>query len=149
MPAAAAGLTIFLQAAVARFLLQADEARVYFLGHPLRWACSFYERYGLPCPTCGLTRSVILTLHGQLDRAWKIAPGGPALTLGVLFVAAGLLVLAGAAFWSANRTGDGRWLEQRIKMGLQTGALGWAGVSTVVWLTAWASQFSAAIRAMH
>lgn len=149
MPPAVAGLAILLQAAMARITLQADEARVYVLGHPLNWACSFHERFGLPCPTCGLTRSVILTLHGQLARAWHIAPGGPALTLGVLFVAVGVVLLAGVESWSANRPADGRWLEQRFKLGLQTGALTWASVSTVVWLTGWAAQFSAALRAVH
>jgi hypothetical protein len=149
MPPAVAGFAILLQAALARVLLQADEARVYLLGHPLNWACSFHEHFGLPCPTCGLTRSVILTLHGQLQRAWRMAPGGPALTLGILFVAAGVLLLAGVELWSYSRSTNARWLEHRIKMGLQAGALGYAGVSTVVWLTGWAAQFSAALRAVH
>jgi hypothetical protein len=150
IPPAAAGLAILLDAAMARILLQADEARVYFLGHPLNWACSFHARFGLPCPTCGLTRSVILTLHGQVARAWRMAPGGPALTLGVLFAAAGVLILAGVQFWTANRPANrSRWLEQRFKMGLKAGTLAWASVSIVVWLAGWATQFSAALRAVH
>jgi len=150
MAPAAAGLAILLQAAVARIFLQADEARVYFLGHPLNWACSFHARFGLPCPTCGLTRSVILTLHGQVERAWHLAPGGPALALGVLFVAAGVLLLAGVEFGMANRSAQSSsWLEHKIKTGLQTSTLAWASISIVVWLTGWATQFSAALRAVH
>jgi Protein of unknown function (DUF2752) len=150
MPPAVAGLAILLQAAVARIMLQADESRVYFLGHPLNWACSFYERFGLPCPTCGMTRSVVLALHGQWERAWRLAPGGPAFTLGVLFVAAGVLILAAAQFWLANRSVDRTiWLEHKIKLGLRSGALAWAAVSIVVWLTGWAGQFSFALRAVH
>lgn len=150
MAPGAAGLAILLQAALARIVLRADETRVYFLEHPLNWVCALRERFGLPCPTCGLTRSVILTLHGQLGRAWHIAPGGPALTLGVLFVAGGILVLAAVELSAANRQDDGRRrLEEKIKIGLQSGALAWAGVSTVVWLAGWAAQFSAALRAMH
>lgn len=150
IPPAAAGLAILLQAIMARIILQADEGHVYVLGHALNWACSFHERFGLPCPTCGLTRSVVLTLHGQVERAWRIAPGGPALTLGVLFVAAGVLTLAAVQFWLSSRPVDGnRWLEQKIKMGLQSGALAWASVSIVVWLTGWAGQFSAALRAVQ
>jgi hypothetical protein len=145
MAPAAAGLAILLEAGLARVVFQADEARVYALGRPLNWACSFRERFGLPCPTCGLTRSMILTLHGQLERAWRIAPGGPALALGVLFAAAGLLILAAAELWTANRSG----LDQRMKLGLQTGTLAWASVSIVVWLAGWAAQFSAALRAVH
>ena len=150
MPPTAAGLAILLEAALARIILQADEARVYVLGHPLNWACSFHERFGLPCPTCGLTRSVILTLHGQLERAWRIAPGGPALALGVLFVATGLLIPAAVEFCTANRDANGRrWLEHRIKLGLQTSTLAWASAAIVVWLTGWAEQFSSALRAVH
>jgi len=149
MPPAAAGLAILLHALMARIVLQADEARVYVLGHPLNWVCSFHERFGLPCPTCGMTRSVVLTLHGEVERAWRIAPGGPAFTLGVLFVAAGVLVLAAAQFWTANRPGNTNWLERRIKMGLQNSTLAWASVSIVVWLTGWAGQFSAALRTVH
>jgi hypothetical protein len=149
MPPAAAGLAILLQAMMARIILQADEARVYVFGHPLNWVCSFHERFGLPCPTCGLTRSVVLTLHGQVERAWRIAPGGPALTLGVLFVAAGVLMLAAVQLWTAGRPGNTNWLERRIKMGLQNSTLAWASVSIVVWLIGWAGQFSAALRAVH
>jgi hypothetical protein len=140
VPPAAAGLAILVQALVARMVLQADEVRVYFLGQPLNWACSFHERFGLPCPTCGLTRSVVLTLHGQVERAWRIAPGGPAFALGVLFTAAGLLLLAAA---------QSQPLERKIKLGLQNGALAWAGVSLVIWLAGWAGQFSSALRAVH
>jgi hypothetical protein len=149
MPPAAAGLAILLQALVARIILQADEARVYVLGHPFNWVCSFHERFGLPCPTCGMTRSVVLTLHGQVERAWRMAPGGAALTLGVLFVAAGVLVLAAVQLWTASRPGNTSWLEHRIRMGLQNSTLAWASVSIVVWLTGWAGQFSAALRAVH
>ncbi|HUI79224.1 MAG TPA: DUF2752 domain-containing protein [Bryobacteraceae bacterium] len=146
---AAAGLAILLQAAIARMILAADETRVYFLGHPLNWECSLRAHYGLPCPTCGLTRSVILTLHGHLARAWHLAPGGPALTLGVLLAAAGVLILAAAQFLSANRTHGNRWLEQRIKLTLQSGTIVWASVSIVIWLAGWAGQFSSALQAVH
>jgi hypothetical protein len=70
--------------------------------------------------------------------------------MGVLFVAISLSILAAAEFWPANRPADGsRWLERKIKMGLQSGTLAWAGVSIVVWLTGWATQFSTALRAVH
>ena len=149
MAPAVAGLAILVQAVLARVLLQADETRVYVLGHALDWVCALRARFGLPCPTCGLTRSVILTLHGQVSRAWHVAPGGPPLTLGVLLVALGILALAAVELSSNRAAGDGNWLEKRMKTGLQTGALAWAGISTVVWLAGWVSQFSAALQAMH
>ena len=149
IPPAVAGLTILFQAVLARIVLLADETRVYALGHPLQWACSFHQRFGLPCPTCGLTRSLVLTLHGQLARAWRVAPGGPALTLGVLFVAVGLLILAAVEFRSAERPFDKRRTERTIRKGLEGGTLAWAGISTMVWLAGWVIQFSFALRAMH
>ena len=147
--AAVAGLAILLDAAMARFLLAADEAQVYVLGHPLHWVCGFYARFGLPCPTCGLTRSVILSLHGEIARAWRVAPGGPAFTLGVLVAAVGLLMLAAAELWSTQKRAENWRLEPGIKRALATGTIAWACVSIAIWLAGWAGQFSTALRAVH
>lgn len=38
--------------------------------------CSFYNLTGIPCPGCGLTRSVSATLHGQLPLALYFNPFG-------------------------------------------------------------------------
>ena len=32
---------------------------------------------GIPCPTCGLGRSLICTMTGQFSLAWKLHPLGP------------------------------------------------------------------------
>lgn len=146
--AAAAGLVILFDAAVARVIFQADETRVYLLGHPLNWECSFHAHTGLPCPTCGLTRSVILTLHGHLERAWHVAPGGPALALALLLAAAGMLIVATLQLGSPKEWGN-RWPEQKITIGLQSGTIACASISIAIWLAGWVDQFSHALRAGH
>src|SRR2546430_2601175 len=82
--AGAAGLVIWLDAVIAALVLRADESRVYVLGHPIAWVCALRSQYHLPCPTCGLTRSLVLSLHGELGRAWNIAPAGPVALFGLL-----------------------------------------------------------------
>ena len=56
--------------------------------------CLFHRLWGLPCPTCGLTRSWSAVLHGQPGAAFRFHLFGPAL----LAAAAGgwLRGLAGA-----------------------------------------------------
>ena len=86
-----------------------------------------------------------------METVWSrrpIAPGGPALTLAVLLAAAGLFLLGAVQFTGNNRTPRLRW-EQKIKLGLQTGTIAWAGISIAVWLIGWAEQFSLALRAVH
>jgi hypothetical protein len=52
------------------------------MGVPL---CMFKRLFSLPCPGCGLTRSVSSVLHGDLLRSWSYHP------LGIFFVGIGLL----------------------------------------------------------
>ncbi|MBT4692037.1 MAG: DUF2752 domain-containing protein [Planctomycetaceae bacterium] len=52
------------------------------MGMPL---CMFKRLFSLPCPGCGLTRSVSSILHGDFLKSWSYHP------LGVFFVATALL----------------------------------------------------------
>jgi len=70
-PAFWIGCVTLADLAAGRTLLQADESRVYLLGRALNWQCGFHAATGLPCPTCGLTRSVVMSLHGEFARAWN------------------------------------------------------------------------------
>jgi uncharacterized protein DUF2752 len=139
--AAATGLAIVLEALIARLLLRADEARVYVLGHPVGWVCGLRSRLGLPCPTCGMTRSLVLSLHGEISRAWHMVPGGPVILFGLLGFAAALLVLGRMQWQGAKRgaAGAGTWLRHS--------ALIYAAVAMLVWIGGWAAAFSAALRA--
>lgn len=48
-------------------------ALVSLLGHGL---CPSRELLGLPCPGCGLTRSVLMILQGRFAESWQLQPFG-------------------------------------------------------------------------
>src|SRR5580658_8127829 len=93
-PALVIGFVSLADALAARWLLRADEERVFVLGRPIEWVCALRSRFGLPCPTCGLTRSVVMSLHGEFARAWRMAPGGPVAVIGLVAFAMAMLALA-------------------------------------------------------
>jgi hypothetical protein len=41
--------------------------------------CLVQALCGIPCPGCGVTRSVLALIGGDLGRAWALNPGGPVL----------------------------------------------------------------------
>jgi glucan phosphoethanolaminetransferase (alkaline phosphatase superfamily) len=59
----------------------------------VHWGCWFQQRFGIPCPTCGMTRSVLLTLHGQFNEAVRLNPAGLMLVVGVVLLGLALLFL--------------------------------------------------------
>jgi len=38
--------------------------------------CGFKQKYGLPCPTCGMTTSALAFVQGHIGRAFYIQPAG-------------------------------------------------------------------------
>lgn len=138
LTASATGLTILLDAVIARFLLRADEAHVYFVGHQVGWVCAFRSRLGLPCPTCGMTRSLVLSLHGDVERAWRVAPAGPVLLVGLLGFATAMIILACTQCRRARR-----W-EAAVALWLRWSVLVYAALATMVWIAGWALSFRAA-----
>lgn len=50
-----------------------DDARL--VGIPS--LCTIYNLTGLPCPGCGITRSVVCAAHGQATQAFRFHPLGP------------------------------------------------------------------------
>jgi hypothetical protein len=49
--------------------------------------CSFYNVTGLPCPGCGLTRSIIYLSHLNFEKAFRSNPMGFPIYLVLLFLA--------------------------------------------------------------
>ena len=73
--------------------------------------CWFKSCFGLPCPGCGLTRSVTCISHLEFVKAWNYHPFGPVIY--VLFVAnVVLLVVPKARRESLKNTirKNNRWL---------------------------------------
>jgi hypothetical protein len=56
--------------------------------------CLVHQLTGLPCPTCGLTRSFAAMAGGDVARALRFHPLGPALFVGAVALGAGLCVAA-------------------------------------------------------
>ena len=132
-----AGFAILLQTAVVRWAFRADADSVWVFGRPLGWECSLRARLGVPCPMCGMTRSVVLSLQGDWHTAWRIAPAGPVAVAGLLALALGLLWLG----WRSGRGGADVWARR-----LRGGALAWGSAAVLVWVGGWAAALAAALR---
>ncbi|HEX3598429.1 MAG TPA: DUF2752 domain-containing protein [Polyangiaceae bacterium] len=127
------------QLALLRFVLRADERRAYLFGHPVGVGCAFREHTGIPCPMCGVTRALGLSLHGELAHALRLFPAAPAACLGV---AAGAVALVAAFILAWRNPGAARAFERRLRQG----ALTYAGLCTAVWLTDYAARVGALLR---
>jgi hypothetical protein len=146
-PALVIGFVTLADALAARWLLRADEERVFVLGRPIEWVCALRSRFGLPCPTCGLTRSVVMSLHGEFARAWRMAPVGPVAVIGLVAFAIAMLALAWLQ-WAQERAPQGvdavKW-EARARVYIRKGAAIYAMGVLMVWLGGWAVSFRAAM----
>jgi hypothetical protein len=138
-PAFIAGVAGLVQLAAARALLQADEARVYLMGHALQLQCAFRAATGLPCPTCGISRGIVMSVHGELARAWKLAPAAPFAVCGLAALSFGLLAL-GVARWAGRKD-----IELFARRWFPTTAFVYASALTLVWIGGWVAGLRAAL----
>ena len=88
-----AGTLMFALLAAGRVLAYATDRAVFVAGRELQWGCIFRKALGVPCPGCGMTRSVVLALDGEMGRAFAVNPGGPLLVAGALLLCAALILL--------------------------------------------------------
>ena len=72
---------------------------VTVLGWRVDLPCAMKAAFGSPCPGCGMTRSVLMTLHGRLADAVAVNPVGPIFVAGVGLLAA---AFATGRLWRAT-----------------------------------------------
>jgi hypothetical protein len=80
--------------------------------------CPFRRLTGLPCPTCGLTRSWVALLHGRLGESVSLHPFGP-------------LTAAAAALFASGVDKRSPTLAARLRSGPMLGA------AAAAWLAVW------------
>ena len=69
--------------------------------------CMFHRATGLPCPGCGLTRSLTSMSHGQVGHAFELHWFGPAIWLLAVALSIGNLI------GERRREGIRTWLRRR------------------------------------
>ena len=117
-----------------RAIASATTASVTVAGRELHWGGSFKQAFGIPCPTCGMSRSFLLALHGHVGDALGMNPGGPLLVFGLLLLSAAMFYLT----FQTRRYDDFSSLEtaqRRITIGLAL----YGGLMTTVLLAHWLS----------
>jgi hypothetical protein len=67
---------------------------VWVLGYETHIGCWFKDAFHAPCPFCGMTRSVVLTLQGDLPAAFRLNAAGPPIIFGTLALGIGMLFLS-------------------------------------------------------
>ena len=136
----AAGVTggvLLAQLAVLRLVSTANEQFVTLAGRELHWGCAFRDAFGIPCPNCGMTRSVVFSLHGDLARAFEMNPAGPLLVAGGLVLGALLLASAFRRPRAAARPPAHTFMRRVV-----VGTAAYGGLVFVVLLANWLRQIT-------
>jgi hypothetical protein len=94
------GASLLALLALLRAVATTTPERVFLFGRELTWGCLFQRAFGVPCPICGMTRGVLLTLHGHVSDALRLNPAAPALMLGVILFALAMIFVA---FYQSTR----------------------------------------------
>lgn len=90
------GAALLASLALARGLASASPAAVHVAGRELPVVCPSRLLFGVNCPGCGMTRSVLLTLGGDLRSALDVNPAGPFFVAALILLALQLLLAARA-----------------------------------------------------
>jgi len=136
--AAVVGGLLLLELLVTSVVFTADQDFVYFFGRRINVVCAARQRLGVPCPTCGLTRGFVLTVHGRVPEAWRLSPTGPLAAIGILGM--GIALLAFAGFERGQSPSEIARYKRRYKRWIQAGALAYGGVGTLIWASMWIAE---------
>ena len=126
------GVLLLAPLFVLRLVASADADSVTFAGRALHWGCWFRQHFGVPCPLCGMTRSTLVTLHGQINLALQLNWAGPVFVAGLLLLALALLGVMLCA-----QTPRARTLLPRLERALRLGATAYAALFIVVLFAHW------------
>src|SRR5215813_7710300 len=88
------GAMLLLELVITSVAFTADDEFVYLFGHRINIVCASRKQFGIPCPTCGLTRGFVLTVHGRVKDAWRLSPTGPLAAIGIFGMGISLLAFA-------------------------------------------------------
>ena len=124
------GVALLASLASARGLAGATPSAVHVAGRGLPAICPSRLLFGVNCPGCGMTRSVLLTLGGDLRGALGVNPAGPVLVAALILLAAQLLLAARSAEGGAS-----------VKRRLLSWASLYGAVVASVMLIQWAGGF--------
>lgn len=141
-PGATAGFTgalIALQLLIVRAVGSASMSSVSFAGQEMHWGCLFKQRYGIPCPNCGMTRSVLLTLHGDFGAAWQLNPAGVLMVLGTVLFGAAMFLLM---FYQRTRSPAA---VERAQRRIKLGALAYGALFFAVLMGHWLREISSSV----
>jgi hypothetical protein len=108
MTAGLAGGALLASLALARGFASATPEAAYVAGHAMPVVCPSRLLFGVNCPGCGMTRSVLLTLGGDLWGALSLNPAGP-------FLVVALVLLGAQLLFAARGTGEIPSVPRRLR----------------------------------
>ena len=88
------GAALLASLGVLRLVASATETTVSLAGRELPGVCVLKGLFGVQCPSCGMTRSALMALGGDLQAALSLNPGGPLVVLGALLLGAALIFIS-------------------------------------------------------
>lgn len=106
------GALLLLQLGLVCVFASASTNEVFVAGRELHWDCLFKQRFGFPCPTCGVTRSVLLALHGNFRQAFEINPAGTLFVIGMVLFSGAMFLLM--LYQRLDKSSSAQSLQQKI-----------------------------------
>lgn len=123
------GAVLLLHVAALRLFCRAGEDWVTVFGRDPGLACAFRAHTGHPCPGCGLTRSIVMSVCGQWTQAFTLNPLGLWLVLGMLLFGVSLMWLGAAP--------PSHYGRKNAERALRLGGATYAAVAGCCWIGGW------------